>query len=48
MTLSATYGAKVWEIALSTNRVGEVVTFLHFGLKDVTISVKFVEQQARA
>lgn len=31
------------------NRVGEVVTFLrHFGIKDVTIRVKFVEQKVRA
>jgi integrase/recombinase XerD len=31
------------------NRVGEVVTFLrHFGIKDVTIRVKFVEQTVRA
>src|SRR5262249_13458024 len=31
------------------NRVGEVVTFLrHFGIKDVTIRVKYVEQTVRA
>jgi integrase len=31
------------------NRVGEVVTFLrHFGIKDVTIRVKYVEQKVRA
>ena len=31
------------------NRVGEVVTFLrHFGFKDVTIRVKYVEQKVRA
>ena len=31
------------------NRVGEVVTFLrHFGIKDVTIRVKFVEQKVGA
>lgn len=31
------------------NRVGEVVTFLrHFGIKDVTLRVKFVEQKVRA
>ena len=31
------------------NRVGEVVTFLrHFGIKDVTVRVKFVEQKVRA
>jgi hypothetical protein len=30
------------------NRAGEVVTFLrHFGIKDVTIRVKFVEQKGR-
>lgn len=31
------------------NRVGEVVTFLrHFGIKEVTIRVKYVEQKVRA
>jgi len=31
------------------NRVGEVVTFLrHFGIKDVTLRVKYVEQKVRA
>jgi len=31
------------------NRVGEVVTFLrHFGIKDVTMRVKYVEQKVRA
>jgi hypothetical protein len=31
------------------NRVGEVVTFLrHFGIKDVTLRVKYVEQKIRA
>jgi len=31
------------------NRAGEVVTFLrHFGVKDVTIRVKYVEQKVRA
>src|SRR5579864_3772520 len=31
------------------NRVGEVVTFLrHFGIKEVTVRVKFVEQKVRA
>jgi integrase len=31
------------------NRVGEVVTFLrHFGVRDVTLRVKFVEQKVRA
>jgi integrase len=31
------------------NRVGNVVTFLrHFGIKDITIKVKYVEQKVRA
>ena len=31
------------------NRVGEVVTFLrHFGIKEVTIRIKYVEQKVRA